>query len=131
MILLDTHVLLWLAKDPAKLSKPATLALRKASKSAGLSIASITLWEIALLITRGRIRAQGTVQGFLQQLVEASRVRVREITPEVAALAMQFPDDFPADPGDRLIAATARADGATLVTADQRIQQSPLVATLW
>ena len=131
MIMLDTHVLLWLAKDPTKLSKSAISTLRKASKSEGLSIASITLWEIALLITRGRIRVQGTVDGFLQQLVEATGVRVREITPEVAALAMQFPDDFPADPGDRLIAATARANGATLVTADQRIQQSPLVATVW
>jgi PIN domain nuclease of toxin-antitoxin system len=50
---------------------------------------------------------------------------------EVAALAAQFPDDFPRDPADRLIAATARAEGMTLITRDQRIRQSPLLKTLW
>lgn len=56
---------------------------------------------------------------------------VLPITLEVAALAAQFPEDFPRDPADRLIAATARAEGMTLITRDQRICQSPLLKTLW
>jgi PIN domain nuclease of toxin-antitoxin system len=53
------------------------------------------------------------------------------ITPEIAALATQFPDDYPHDPVDRLIGATARAEGMTLVTRDERMRRSPLIRTVW
>jgi len=58
-------------------------------------------------------------------------VSVRPLTPEIAALATQFPDDYPRDPADRLIGATARAEGLTLVTRDERIRRSPLIRTVW
>jgi PIN domain nuclease of toxin-antitoxin system len=58
-------------------------------------------------------------------------VTVRPITPEIAALATQFPDDYPRDPADRLIGATARAEGLTLITRDERIRRSPLLKTVW
>jgi PIN domain nuclease of toxin-antitoxin system len=63
--------------------------------------------------------------------VEGASVSIKPITLEVAALATQFPEDFPHDPADRLIAATARAEGMTLITRNQRIRQSPLLKTLW
>jgi len=53
------------------------------------------------------------------------------ITPEIAALAAQFPDDYPCDPADRIIGATARAEGLTLVTRDENIRRSPLLKTVW
>ena len=56
---------------------------------------------------------------------------LRDITPAIAALATQFPPDFPADPADRLIAATARDGGLTLVTRDERVRSSPLLRTVW
>lgn len=56
---------------------------------------------------------------------------VKEITLTVAALSMQFADDFPGDPADRLIAATARAEGLALATADERIRASRLVKVIW
>ncbi len=58
-------------------------------------------------------------------------VAVLPITPEIAALASQFPEDYPSDPSDRLIGATARAEGLPLVTRDERIRRSPLVWTVW
>jgi PIN domain nuclease of toxin-antitoxin system len=58
-------------------------------------------------------------------------VAVRQITPEIAALAAQFPDDYSHDPADRLIGATARAEGLTLVTRDENIRRSPLLRTIW
>ena len=54
-----------------------------------------------------------------------------EITPEIAALTTTFPDNYPKDPGDRLIGATARAYGLTLITQDERILSSPLIRTVW
>jgi len=58
-------------------------------------------------------------------------VTVKAITPEIAALATQFPDDFSRDPADRLIGATARAEGLALVTRDENIRGSPLLKTIW
>lgn len=74
---------------------------------------------------------QGTPESWLSDLVDRSNVVVKEITPAVAMLAMQWPADFPRDPGDRIIAATARAEGLQLVTGDARIRRSPLVETVW
>jgi len=58
-------------------------------------------------------------------------ITIKPITAEIAALANQFPDDYPGDPADRLIGATARAEGLTLVTRDENIRKSPLIRTVW
>jgi PIN domain nuclease of toxin-antitoxin system len=63
--------------------------------------------------------------------LEVTRVAIKEISPEIAILAQQFAATFPSDPQDRLIAATAIAEGAPLVTADDAIRASPLVRTIW
>jgi PIN domain nuclease of toxin-antitoxin system len=67
----------------------------------------------------------------VRRVVEGAGVTIKPITPEVAALAAQFPEDFPHDPADRLIAATARAEGLSLVTHDERLRRSPLLRTVW
>ena len=131
MILLDTHALVWLVAEPARLSRAAADAIRRARSTGGLAIASITVWELAMLLVRGHVRGHGTVDASIRQVVDAARVSVREITPVIAALSTQFPDDFPRDPADRLIAATARAEGLTLVTRDEHIRASALVRTVW
>ncbi len=131
MILLDTHVLLWLAAQPARLSRRAAAAIRRSLRAGGIAIASISLWEIAMMFSEGRLRSHGTIEASIESLVEATGVTLREITPAIAALATQFPSDFPTDPADRLIAATAREAGLTLVTKDERIRSSPLVRTVW
>lgn len=129
MILLDTHALVWAVADSKRLSRPAAAAIRRARREDGVAIATITLWELAALIARGRIQGYGTVEASVRLLIEG--VIVRPLTAEVAALAAQFPDDYPRDPADRLIGATARAEGLWLVTRDERIRRSPLVKTVW
>ncbi len=131
VILLDTHVLVWLAAEPARLSRAATSAIRRALRSGGIAIASISLWEIAALFAKGRLRSRGTTESSLESILKGTGVSLREITPTIAALAAQFPADFSPDPADRLIAATARAEGLTLVTRDERIRSSALVRTVW
>ena len=131
MILLDTHVLLWLGAEPKRLSRAAAAAIRRSLRSGGIGIASISLWEIAMLLATGRLRAPGTTEHAIGLLIEKTGVALLEITPDVAALATQFPESFPRDPADRLIAATARARSLPLVTADDRIRESPLLRTIW
>jgi len=129
VILLDTHALVWAVAESKRLSRAAARAIRKARAEDGVAIAAITLWELAALIARGRIQAYGTVEASVRLLVEG--VTIKPLTAEIAALATQFPDDYPRDPADRLIGATARAEGLVLITRDERIRNSPLLKTIW
>lgn len=131
MILLDTHVLVWTVSDAARLSRGAAREIEGAYHGGGCAIASITFWELALLFAKGRLRGAGTVEASIREIVERARVHVLEITPEIADLAMTFPESYPKDPGDRLIGATARSHGVALVTQDERLLSSPLIKTVW
>ena len=131
MIRLDTHVLVWMVSDSSRLSRAAARELRKGEQNGELAIASITLWELALLHYHGRLRTSGSVESAIRTILEKSAVQVIEITPEIADLTMSFPDSYPKDPADRLIGATARAHGLTLVTQDERILRNPLIRTIW
>lgn len=72
---------------------------------------------------------RGSFESNLRQLTEG--ITIKPITLDVALLAVSFPPDFPSDPMDRIIAATARAENIPLVTADERILSCPLIKTIW
>jgi PIN domain nuclease of toxin-antitoxin system len=129
VILLDTHVLVWLATEPAKLSKNARSSIRRASRAGGIAISAITLWELAWLATHGRLQLAGTPEAYLEE--SSSRVAVLPITTKVAALANQFSADYSNDPCDRLIGATALAESMVLVTKDAKIRECKQIQTLW
>ncbi len=129
MILLDTHVVVWLASDPGKLSRTASAAIREAIRTGGIAISAITLWELAWLMTNDRLDISGTAEAFVEEI--AARTAVRPITPKIAVLANQFPSSYPGDPCDRLIGATALAEGMPLVTKDRNIRNSRQVKTIW
>jgi len=129
VILLDTHVLIWLANEPTKLSQKATDAIRLASQEGGIGISAITLWELAWLATHGRLALTGTVDAFVERI--ASRTSIQPITVKVAVLANQWPATYSNDPCDRLIGATALALGCVLVTKDRNIRASKQVKTIW
>jgi len=131
VLLLDTQAVIWLATEPERLSRRAASAIRRARAADGLSIASITLLEMAYLFRRGPLRASGTIEASIRGILETTGASIKEITPEIAALSTQFPDDYPRDPADRLIGATARAEGLSLVTRDDAIRASALVRTIW
>jgi len=129
MILLDTHVLIWMASEPRRLSKKARAAIREARQKTGVAIATITLWELAWLAENGRIQVTGSVESFVRATV--ARVILKPMTPEIAALAVRLPSGFPKDPADRIIASTAMVEAAPLVTADEQIRQARVVQTIW
>lgn len=131
MILLDTHVLVWAAIEPKRLSRAANAALRRAKVSDGIAIASISLWETASLFGRRRIESYTTVEVSVRQVLETVGVVVLPLTVEVAVLTTQFAEDYPRDPADRIIGATARAEGIMLVTQNEKMRACPLLRTVW
>ena len=129
MILLDTHIVVWLAFEPDKLSKRAKEVIRTESRLGGLAIAAITLLELAWLAENGRVETTLSVESFVRLC--AAKTTVLPITPEIAARAVSFPDSYPKDPQDRLIGATALVEGIQLVTHDKQIKKSGIVRVIW
>ena len=130
MILLDTHVVLWLAFDQARISRKARAAIDEARKSGeGLAVSDITLLEIATLQKKGRITLESTLETFLAEV--ETRFVILPITGRVCVRAVELPATFPADPADRVIGATALVEGIPLATADDAIRRSKAVTTIW
>lgn len=130
MILLDTHAMIFDALTPERLSQAAQAAIEAGAERGELACADISLWEIAMLIARGRLELAIEPRPFIDDLLLARRIRVLPITPEVAVLA-QSTAFAHGDPADRLIAATALQQRCALVTADKRLQDLPGVSTVW
>jgi PIN domain nuclease of toxin-antitoxin system len=112
-----------------KLSRAAVAAIRRSRSQDGLAISAVSLVELARLIATNRIEPMGTVEETIEKLVEG--IFIRPITVEIAAFTTYFPQDFPSDPADRTIAATARVENMPLVTADERILGCRLLKTIW
>ena len=130
VILVDTHVVVWLAFQPDALSKKAKHAIDEARKNAqGLAISDITLLELATLADKGRIRLSIGLESFLQEV--ESKFVVLPITGRVCARAMALPAGYPRDPADGVIGATALVEALPLLTADRKIQRSRAVRTIW
>jgi len=130
VILVDTHVVVWLAFDQAQISRKARTAIDDARKNAdGLAISDITLWELATLVRKGRIRLEISLESFLQE-VEA-RFVVLPISGRTCARAVGFPATYPKDPADRIIGANALVEGLSLLTVDHEIRRSRTVQTIW
>ena len=126
---LDTHVLLWWFEQ-GSLSAGQRRVIRRATASQPLWVSDITLWEIATLVELGRVRLRLPLREWLDRATAAPLVMRHGISPAVAAEVANLPPTFHRDPADRIIVATARVLGATLLTADRRIVKSQLVATL-
>lgn len=128
--LLDTHVLLWWLEDRDRLSPRHREIIESAGPEAPLGVSDITLWEIAMLESQGRIRLAIPLREWLEAAVAPPLVRRQGITPAIAAEVARLPDSFHRDPADRILVATARVLGATLLTQDGRIIEAGLVETL-
>ena len=131
MIVLDTCAILWDALSPNQLSGKAASAISHADASNAIIIADISLWEIAMLIRKGRLEIDVSAARFMQIFLQSRNVVVKAITPEIAELSVALGAEVGNDPADRIIAATAILTNARLVTADQKLIVCTLVDTLW
>jgi PIN domain nuclease of toxin-antitoxin system len=118
-----------MACEPERLSGKARTLILDARRDSCIAIAAITLYELAWIAQRKKIRISTSVESFLREIV--SQVKILPISPEIAACAVGLPADFPKDPADRLIAATALVEGVSLVTADEKILNTNTVNTIW
>jgi PIN domain nuclease of toxin-antitoxin system len=125
MILLDTHILIWLLIAPENLAPKAKKVILAARKSGPLVLSAISLWEMAWLAQNKRIDVDVSVDSFVKKC--ASYVQVLPITPEIAVRSVQFPKSYPNDPPDRIIGATALVEGIRLLTHDKLIVKSGLI----
>jgi PIN domain nuclease of toxin-antitoxin system len=130
LILVDTHVVVWLAFEEYRISSKAKAAIDEARDLRdGLAISDMTLLEIGTLASRGRVHLGISLESFLQEV--ETRFVVLPITGRACARAMSFPTTYPKDPADRIIGATALVEGLSLVTSDREIRRSKLVPTIW
>jgi PIN domain nuclease of toxin-antitoxin system len=119
VILLDTHAALWLTLDSSSLGRRSRRIALQAAANQELAISAVSFWEIALLVTKRRLRPPDPVKEMRKQILASGTIEL-PLTGEVAILAGEL-DSLHSDPADRFIAATAIIHDATLVTADERL----------
>jgi PIN domain nuclease of toxin-antitoxin system len=129
VIVLDTHVVIWLAEAPELLSAAATEAIKGERQSGSLAISDMTLLELARLISIGRVGVRTSLAAFLGQVER--NFEVLPVSGAIAELTMRFSPAYPRDPVDRVIGATALAHSSKLVTKDEKIQESGEVDCVW
>lgn len=128
MILLDTHVLVWWVSIPSKLSKRARNLIEKEKE---ILVSSISIWEIAMLVRKERLRLTMDVAQWIEKMEKIPSLQFVSIDNSIAWKSVDLPGTPHDDPADRMIIATARGYGATLITADKRILKYPHVQAVW
>ncbi len=132
MILLDTHTLLWWANgDRERLSASAAEAIAVEHRGGTILVSSITAWEIAQLVNRGRLGLATDIAAWLALVEAIPTVEFVPVDNEIGVKSVELPGVFHKDPADRIIVATARKYALPIVTADEKIRGYPHVATIW
>jgi PIN domain nuclease of toxin-antitoxin system len=121
VLLLDTHVLIWLKNGNPRLAALARQAIRAAYAEDQALVSAITPWEIALLVKKSRLALDEDVSDWIRTALAVPGVRLAPLEPEIAVESTRLPWEMHADPADRILVATARHLGATLVTADEAL----------
>ncbi|MHB8455370.1 MAG: type II toxin-antitoxin system VapC family toxin [Acidiferrobacterales bacterium] len=126
MVVLDTSAIVFDALQPTRLSRNARSLLEQAHAQDDLACCDISLWEIAMLVSKGRLDTGVPALEFIKLAIVARSICVLGINPEIADLSVSFDDTLGSDPADRLVAATAVFHRATLITTDGDLSRAGL-----
>ena len=128
-VVLDTHAWLWWLADPTRLSDEAA---RRINEAETIGVATISCWEVAMLVRRGRIALDRDPRRWIRQALGQPGVLAMPLSPSAAVEAALLDDEeFPGDPADRLIYATAREAGATLISKDAALRRFDPRGVAW
>lgn len=121
MLLLDTHVVLWLDSG-LELDDAAVREIDQAAADSELFISPVSAWEIGLLVRKGRVSLDTAPDTWLERFLRLPGLRTTPLTPQIAIASSFLPEPLHSDPADRLLVATARAQNLTIVTRDRLLQ---------
>jgi PIN domain nuclease of toxin-antitoxin system len=131
MILLDTHAWVWWVNGQPALSRKAHRSIRQAAEEAGVYVSSISVWEVAQLVMRGRLELAMAVESWVAKSEAMPFLHFVSVDNTIALKSVHLPEPLHNDPADRMIIATSTILGFPLVTRDKRILQYPHVRTIW
>jgi PIN domain nuclease of toxin-antitoxin system len=123
LILLDTHVLIWMVGGNSRLSRGMQQTIQTAAETGQLYVSAITPWEIALLVSKKRIDLGMDVQAWLEAALALPGIKLYPLLPGIAVASTRLPGEIHNDPADRILVATARHIGAVFITADELLLQ--------
>jgi PIN domain nuclease of toxin-antitoxin system len=131
MIIIDTHVWLWLLHDPSQLSNAARAQIEIEEAQNGILVSAISVWEIAVKSSLGKLALPLPIDDWYALAKSHSGIVIEALNPEDAISSTQLPGDFHKDPADRIIVAMARRYDVPLITCDNNILRYPHVKTIW
>ncbi len=119
-LLLDTHVWIWLMEGNPALS-PAFRSAVERMKGDGVLISAISVWELGMLVEKGRIQLEMDCLDWVETALASKGVALIPLTPRISVQSCRLPGQIHADPADRLLVASAHEENAVLVTCDQKL----------
>ena len=131
MIVLDTHAWIWWVSSPEFLSETAKQAIDEAATERNIFISSISAWEVAMLVSRGRLKLTMSPEDWVAASEALPFFDFVPVSNSIALKSVQLPGNLHSDPADRIIIATAVSLGAVLVTKDEKIRNYKHVKTVW
>lgn len=131
MIVIDTSALIRWICVPEKLSKKTRKIIESTIKKEQVVVSSISVWEISLLIKKGRVGFFIDSENWLKQTEDLPFIRFIPIDNQIAEKSVNLPGEFHKDPADRMIVATALINGAAIITSDKKILNYSHVQSIW
>jgi PIN domain nuclease of toxin-antitoxin system len=120
-LLLDTHAWLWLVGGAEPFTRSVLSAVERGARQGRIRVSAISVWEVAMLEAKGRIRLSKDCLAWVHDALASPGISLAPLTPEIAVESCRLPGTFHGDPADRILVATARLLGATLLTRDAMI----------
>jgi PIN domain nuclease of toxin-antitoxin system len=122
LLILDTHIWIWAINGNVdRLSTEGLKAIETASQNNQLGVCAISVWEVGMLESKGRVQLGKVCLDWVRDALSAPGLRLLPLTPEIAIESSRLPGGLHGDPADRILAATSRIMKATLITKDLKL----------